>query len=75
MRIGTCIQCKDYKRLPDKGKCSSCLEKDEDNVSNEWQLVFGFAGTTPKVVEDELSKEEAKTKANNMKYIYARKQC
>lgn len=75
MRVGTCNKCKNYKYLPEEGKCSSCLKNNDENDSNEWQLVFGCAGTTPKVVEDELSKEEAKTKAKNMKYIYARKSC
>lgn len=75
MNIGTCIQCKDYKYLPENGKCESCLKDNHKNDSDEWELVFGCAGKTPKIVEDGLSKEEAKEKAKNMKYIHARKHC
>lgn len=72
MRVGTCIQCKNYRHLPEKGKCKSCVK---EKNSEEWELIFGYAGTAPKVVEEGLSREKANKKAKDMKYIYARKRC
>lgn len=79
MRFGKCAECNDYKHLPSNGRCKSCLDgqdgsdSNDQDAENEWELVFGVAGTPPRVIQENMTKKEAKRKAGKMNYVYARK--
>ena len=65
MRFGSCVECNEYKYLPEKGICPTCTE------SNDW-IVYRVVGLSrPKVVEDGLSEESAKEKASADKFLFA----
>lgn len=58
MRFGECIECNQYKYIEQDGKCPSCVDK------SDW-FVYRISGlATPKLVEENLTKEEAKNKAS-----------
>lgn len=79
MRFGKCSKCNDYKHLPSSGRCKSCLDGqggsngNDQHTDNKWELVFGVGGMSPRVLQKNMTKKEAKEKAEKMKYVYARK--
>lgn len=65
MRFGKCKDCKKYKYLKSNGKCPTCID-------NRWAVVHAtyHAYTYTRIIEDGLSKNEAKQMArDHRKYI------
>lgn len=59
------MECKQYKYLEEDAKCPSCIE------NSDW-FVYRIVGlATPRLVEEGLKKEEAKSKASSDQYLIA----
>lgn len=73
MRFGNCSECNEYKHLPSDGICRDCSEDSKDDSSGgDWELVFGVGGGPPRVIQENMTKEEAKKRAGEMRYVFAR---
>lgn len=65
MRFGKCKECREYKYLKKEAKCTSCVEE------SNW-FVYRIVGLAqPKLVDEGLTKEEAKNKASSDQYLIA----
>lgn len=71
MRFGNCKECKQYKYLESEGSCPTCAEAEEN-----WMVVHAsyHAFTYTQIIEDGLTKKEAKEMAGKNKMYVACKE-
>jgi RNA polymerase subunit RPABC4/transcription elongation factor Spt4 len=68
MQFGRCTECNEYKYLKEENTCPTCLEKEAN-----WAVYRVIVLSRPQLVEKGLSKEEAKSRAENKQYLFASK--
>lgn len=69
MRFGKCSDCREYKYLPEKAKCLTCIESKTD----DWMVIHVNPFMGQRLFRDGLSEEEAKEIAEGEQYLRPQK--